>query len=484
MKLRMFVLLALLIMCSSCSDQGDITSQTTENTETVPTETEEVSYLEEIPIYDMSANPIRIAVNSQDDRPNLHAGEETGEAINDAMVIRDRTVSEMFQTSVAYAAFDSRGALGDEINKVVRAGDDVYDFVIGPPGQCIGNLAQGGNFVDLMKLEALHADNEWWSQSMNGSMMHDGKLYATAGPIALCYLYSPYAFFVNTTMADTYDLPDVYQMVTSGAWTIQAMDEMMKEVAMDLNNNGVMDDADQFGVTTTEEAGKAFFLGCGVDMAVKTETGAELRMTDHAAIDVLDKLHDILTGTAAFCTDSNPEKGMDTNYKISFFTQSKTLFAAVPLQWAVLNFRSMEDDYAILPYPKYSEAQDSYYTHMNSYFPYAVAVPVTNSRVQETGAAMEALAYLSQTTVLPKVNEIVLKEKVARDEQSKLMLDILFTNVKIDLNSIFDFGESATLLRGYVVGTKDNFTSAYAKAEKKIQNAVEKMIENLSDIES
>ena len=164
--------------------------------------------------------------------------------------------------------------------------------------------------------------------------------------------------------------------------------------------------------------------------------------------------------------------------------QSKTLFAAVPLQWAVLNFRNMEDDYAILPYPKYTKAQKSYYTHMNSFFPYAAAVPVTNSRLQETGAVMEALAYLSHTTVLPKVNEIVLKEKVARDEQSKVMLDLLFSNVKIDLNCIFDFGESATLLREYVVGTRDNFTSSYAEAEKTITNAVEKMIEDFTNIDS
>lgn len=484
MKFRSLALLVLLMMCSACGDQENLTEPTTQASTEVQIETEEVTYLDEIPVYDLSALSIRLAVNSQDDRPNLHAGEEIGEVINDAMVNRDRTVSEMFGTPIVYTAFDSRGALSDEINKVVRAGDDVYDFVIGPPGQCIGNLAQGGNFVDLMELEALHTENEWWSQSMNTSMMHDGKLYATAGPIALCYLYSPYAFFVNMTMAGRYDLADPYEMVTDGVWTIEAMNHMMKEAAADLNNDGIMDDADQFGITTTQEAGKAFYLGCGADMAVKTESGVELLMTQTSSMEILDHLHEILTGSASFCTDSSAAKGVDTNYKVSFFMQSKTLFAAVPLQWAVLNFRNMEDDYAIMPYPKYTEAQDSYYTHMNSYFPYAAAVPVTNSRLQETGAVMEALAYLSHTTVLPKVNEIVLKEKVARDEQSKLMLDLLFSNVKIDLNSIFDFGDSGSLLREYVVGTSDNFISNYTKNEKKITKAVETMIKDFSSIES
>jgi hypothetical protein len=149
----------------------------------------------------------------------------------------------------------------------VRAGDDVYDFVIGPPGDCIGNLAQGGKFVDLMTLEAMHTENEWWSQSMNASMNHEGKLYAAAGPIALCYLYSPYAFFVNLTMNARFDLADPYQLVEDGTWTVEVMADMMKEAAVDLNNDGVMSDADQFGLTTTAEAGKAFYLGCGKEFA-------------------------------------------------------------------------------------------------------------------------------------------------------------------------------------------------------------------------
>lgn len=484
MKFRAILLLAVLLMCSACADQDEITPITSESPADSTHETAEASYLDEIPVYDLSANSIRLAVNSQDDRPNLHTGEENGEVINDAMVSRDRTVSEMFGTQIVYTAFDSRGALSDEINKVVRAGDDVYDFVIGPPGQCIGNLAQGGNFVDLMELEALHTENEWWSQSMNASMMHDGRLYATAGPIALCYLYSPYAFFVNLTMNARYDLADPYQLVTDGKWTIEVMADMMKEAAADLNNDGIMDDADQFGLTTTAEAGKAFYLGCGADMAVKTESGAELLMTDAESIDILDRLHALMSDPASFCTDKDDAKAGDSNYKISFFMQSKTLFAAVPLQWAVLNFRNMEDDYAILPYPKYDETQESYYTHMNSYFPYTAAVPVTNGRLQETGAVMEALAYLSQTTVLPKVNEIVLKEKVARDEQSKAMVELLFSDVKIDLNSIFDFGGSASLLRAYAVGIEDNFMSDYSKIEKKVTKAVERMIEDFSNIDS
>ena len=76
----------------------------------------------------------------------------------------------------------------------------------------------------------------------------------------------------------------------------------------------------------------------------------------------------------------------------------------------------------------------------------------------------------------------MLKEKVARDEQSKKMLDILYENVKIDLNTVYDFGGSATLLREYAVGESENFMSAYAAIEQKVNSAVETMLEALSDL--
>lgn len=227
MKIRIFAMMAMLLLCSTCTacgaaddkplDTGGIPDTETAESEAVP------DYLDTLPVYDLSGGSIRIAANSQDDRPNLHTGAENGEVINDAMVNRDRIIGELYQTDIVYTAFDSRGSLSDEISKVVRAGDDVYDFVIGPPCQCIGNLSQEGFFVDLMSLDALKTDQEWWNQSMNSTMMHDGKQFAAAGPIALCYLYSPYAFFVNLSMTAKYGLPNPYELVTDGTWSIGIM---------------------------------------------------------------------------------------------------------------------------------------------------------------------------------------------------------------------------------------------------------------------
>lgn len=480
-----------LLMCafllSSCGGAGAETPEPTDKPSAgtgtaAETAAEAGDYLLTLPAFDLGGADLRLAVNSQEDRPNVHAGEENGEIINDAMVSRDRTISEGWGVNIVYTVFDSRGAVADAVTKSVRAGEDAYDIVIAPPCQALDTMVQSGICLDLTGLDALDLDAEWWSPSMNRSMRHNGRIYAAAGPMALCYVYSPYAFFVNLSMAQNFGLADVYDIVTGGKWTIDGMASMMSEATSDINSDGVMDISDRYGLTTTMESGKAFYLGCGADMAVKTDDGAEILMASEKSVEILDRLNSIMRGVDAYCTDGDSAYSADSQFKISFFVQSRALFAAAPIQWGVLSFRDMKDDYAILPYPKYNEDQNDYYTHMNSFFPYGAAVPVTNTKTRETGTLMEALAYLSHTTILPLIHNVVLKEKVARDEQSKVMLDILYKNVKIDLNSIYDFGGSASLLREYAVGESDNFVSAYAKIEQKVEDAVQKMLDSLSSL--
>lgn len=474
--------LMLLVSCGQSPTEAD-TGETKGSESTTSATAVTTDYLSTISA-DLGGKPFRIIVNSMADRPNLHEEEHTGEVINDAMVDRDRKIEEKFNTKLEYTAYEARLELSRSVQTSISAGEDICDVIITTPFEGINSFALNGMLSDLSGIAALDLSAEWWSASMNEAMTHKGKTYATAGPMALCYCYSPYAFFVNLNMADDYKLPNVYEMVRDGKWTIDSMTSMMKGISADLDNDGAMGIDDRYGLVTTLEAGKAFYLGCGQRMAVKTDDSAELKMDGKNAIDVLEKLSSIMMTDDTICADGKiAGMGATSDAKIKFFLESRALFTASPLQWGVINFRDMKDDYAILPYPKYDEAQDSYYTHMNSYFPYGIAVPITNSRLDETGAVMEAMAYLSQTTVLPKINEVVLKEKIARDEDSKEMLDILFRNVIIDLNTIFDFGGSAKLLRSFAVGESENFVSSYASLKSVAEADILAMSEAYENID-
>ncbi|MCR5264795.1 MAG: hypothetical protein K6D94_13030, partial [Clostridiales bacterium] len=246
MKRKAAAVLLLIAMLSACGEEplgnaeGSTAPEGGENQSEADIQTED-SYLDTIPEYDFGGGAFRLAVNSQDDRPNVHADEENGEIINDAMIARDRAVSEKYDLELVYSVYDSRGAVADAVTKTVRAGEDAFDVVIAPPCQALDTMVQGGICCDLTQLEALSLGSGWWSQSMNSAMRHNGKIYASAGPMALCYVYSPYAFFVNLSMAQNHSLPDVYQLVTDGKWTIDGMASMMSAVSFDINSDGLMD---------------------------------------------------------------------------------------------------------------------------------------------------------------------------------------------------------------------------------------------------
>ena len=66
------------------------------------------------------------------------------------------------------------------------------------------------------------------------------------------------------------------------------------------------------------------------------------------------------------------------------------------------------------------------------------------------------------------------KLKGARDEKSAEMLDLIFDNLYVDNNAIYDFGGSMSCLSNSVFNGTE-FSSAYASREEKIAADIEKL---------
>ena len=75
--------------------------------------------------------------------------------------------------------------------------------------------------------------------------------------------------------------------------------------------------------------------------------------------------------------------------------------------------RDMNDEYGIIPYPKYDEQQDSYITDIHDAAMMA-ALPANCGKVDAVCATMESLASLGYRNVIPVYYEIALKTKYNR----------------------------------------------------------------------
>jgi len=148
--------------------------------------------------------------------------------------------------------------------------------------------------------------------------------------------------------------------------------------------------------------------------------------------------------------------------------------------YAAVELRDMQADYGIIPYPKYDEAQDKYYSRIWDAMS-LMCVPVNCEKTEAVGAFMEAMASESYRTVTPAYYEIALKGKYARDDVSSQMLDMVRDGAYLSFASIYNgsLGNPWDCMRDLMSKKSKNFASWYEKNEPVIKKALNKIIDNL-----
>lgn len=110
----------------------------------------------------------------------------------------------------------------------------------------------------------------------------------------------------------------------------------------------------------------------------------------------------------------------------------------------------MDEDFGIIPWPKYDETIDNYYANVDAGCNLFI-VPVTNPDPEKASVILEALAYESYLTVIPTYYDVVLTTKFTRDAESVEMLDIIRAGRVFDIGYYFfdnsnDLNTSAGIL--------------------------------------
>ncbi|MBQ8508917.1 MAG: carbohydrate ABC transporter substrate-binding protein [Clostridia bacterium] len=480
--LTAIILVSLLLQMAACGTQsGSPDTSGTDGTTTPAPET--TSYLETLSNKTFNGETLTIILQHQTAQPNVPPEEQTGEVVDDALFNRDRTVEERLGIEIEYVAYDDRGKVRTDVQTAITAGDSTYDLIITSMAGGLNTLAPQGYLLDLNIVPALSLDSEWWSQSCHKNLTFNGKQYITSGPISLAYYYAPCVIAFNQRITDEYQIPDLYEMVIDGSWTLEQFGQITKNVAKDLNNDGSMTQDDFFAFACDELTGQAFIIGCG---GSQTEVGEDgnptLVMNSAKNIDILDKIISVVADDSMRLLTENvkiSDMNVPAQFKTWHFKNAQTMLMGYNMSGIIAYLRDMEDDYGIIPMPKLNENQEEYLTYGSPWGPIGVAVPVTCSteRAEMVGTAMEMMAYLSYTTVGPQMFNITLKEKVSRDENSKAMMDIIYEDIIFDLNGIHNFGGSGGLLRSCAIGAKENFSSQYAsllsKAEEELQTLLD-----------
>ena len=406
----------------------------------------------------------------------LVAEQQNGDVLNDSIYNRNMEVEEKLGIKVENTIV-AHSAIASKIQSAVAA--DLHEFdaaMLGIEGQ--GNLGHGGYLANWKDVPYVNLEKPWWSKATNDEISIKNRLFFAAGDISIAYYDAVMPLAMNITMANNYNLETPYELVLSSKWTADKEAEMMKAVTEDLDGDGVMTVSDRFGMFGMSEEYSALLIAFNEKYIIKDNDDVPyLAINAESFQRAFEKAIQTMNNDDVFLNYRLPrfDKTGSGLSLVHIFPNGQALFTSDVL-FHLSKYRSMEDDIAILPRPKYDEAQEKYYSYIH---PSAVlmCIPSTNPDIERTGIILETLAAYSKYTVIETYYNIVLSQKYARDESSIKMLDIIFGDRVADLGSIFNWGSVRSSVEKQGTESNTDIASLYAKIGTQVKTAIEKIIE-------
>ena len=448
--------------CSTTSNETAVTDTSVPSTAPSETETEDTSLKTALPDdLDFGGKECDILnIETLSNNVQMTAEQENGETINDAIYRRNLIVEDALNINLTETYQVDSEALSN-IRKYYSSGDNTYEINLLYDRDAL-TLAQEGGVLPIQNLQNIDLTREYWAQDLNEDISIGGNLYFAYGDFNLSSYDGVNALLVNLEMNNRYDLPNPYDMVLDGTWTLDKLHENMLSVVQDLNGDGKFDDADQYGITShPKQVLPNFWIASGLKTIEKDSNDLPylaLEGNEHFAT-LYEKILDMMWTGNVYYNSEHLSNYADNH----MFINGQVLYNIIRIRFLDY-FRNMDINYAIIPFPKETADQDRYYTRFEG--GEATFVMDNCSDTEMVGAALELLACESKNILIPAYYDEVLKGKYARDERSADMLDIIYST------RICDFGDNfwSNYIRDGV------FAGKFAQNDRNLQSTIKSII--------
>ena len=465
-KTLALILACIMLFCVSCKKDDDT------NGTNVSGEYEISDYTSDLWVEDYDGYNFRILV-----RPGFvndqYLEEDSDDPVESAVYKRNKTVEGMFNIEISANLSSTNSYETDALNAIL-AGDDAYDMILCHNGAAFSYSTQGAA-VNLLDVDTIHLDKPWWSKDMVEGCDLNGNLYVLDGDISMSRLEYAMCLFFNKNLFDELGLDYPYEMVEYGEWTFDEFESLVKQGSKDLDGDGVINpDYDRMGLITGHWTMPiAVIYTGGQRIYTKNEDGLlDLTLNTMKTVDIFDTFFELTAQDGVLLSNTKNTSGKGA------FEGGRALFADGNLGSAK-GKRNMEDDFGILPFPKF-EYDDEYATVTNGYANLMV-MPITVEDESRTGAIIEALAAIGSRDVLPAFYDRSLKTKFSRDNESEDMIDIIKESIVYDVG----YATGAFGYIGNVLANKESpdFASHYAASEGAALNKLKNFNASYAGIE-
>lgn len=403
---------------------------------------------------------------------------ETGDIIAEAVYERTRLAEEALNIKIVSesVAWD---VLGDTISKSVMSGDGSFEAIIGRLSVLV-QAVTNGYLLDLGTIETLNLTSPWWDQQVNTSMTVSGKQFVASGDINYYDDYSITCMVFNKKLFANNDIEEPYDLVRDGKWTLDTFYEIINGAAQDINGDSKYDEHDFYGYVCNTGMMSSMMLAFDEELSILDENGTYTVNQSASLLNKATHFAELMLNNDSVIVE---ERKLGYEKGDLLFPNGQALMSQA-LVGGIVGFRqTMEDDFGILPFPKYDEAQETYHNMISQHWASSAAVPATCQDTEKVGYVLDTLGCFSPDTVTEAVIETNVMTKSTRDDNSADMLRLIFDTKAFDTSIVYDWG-IYTVWCEITQKTQPQIASMLEKQEKKINQGIADFIALIKALES
>ena len=468
------LIFALLIL-TSCSDSDVIADETQPDSGSDAVSSSDAKDYT-LPSYDYTGKTFNIL----NDAPTLVSG-ETGDTLDDAKWKMPRTVEEAFHISITETTHD-RYDMVQYANQMVMSGDTTFD-TIAVMDRFALTMAMENLALPMNDVETVHLNEPYWGGALSDAMTICGNTYFGINSSSLSTFDRVSCCLINTNLASALNYQIPFDEIDEGKWTYDDLYALRGLATQDLNGDGAMDLSDRWTFGTFDFRDLPLQLSVSMNEFTVEKDADDVPYIavydDERYINVMEAIYNLCYSGK----DSIKEMlNMTDNFRMNQPFMEGRVFVMFSRFAELSLYRDMEDDFCVLPMPKYDEAQENYCSR--TYDATFYMIPTTQEDAAFAGAVLDALSMVGYYDMLPVYVHSVLQDKIARDEESQRYLQLCFDSRTVDMGLAFlnSYFEGGVLYENGLSGSSVNLASYFEKIRKRADQELGAIVEQFSSI--
>ena len=405
----------------------------------------------------------------------------TNDTLFDSIYYRNATVEQRLGITIEQVGQAGTYNVSDSWNSTLRncvltkSGDYEAAAIYASTSSA---LAVEGLYYNVLDLPHINLNQPWWNDSIVEEVTLFDTLYYLAGDLCVTEISGGICLFFNkdlfTELYQTQNI-NLYEAVAGQKWTIDYLHDLVANAWIDENSDGVISDGDIVGFAAgTDTSGDgsmdAWIPAMGISLTKMVDGYPELTFYDEHTVEAYEKLQNL------YNSNSGTLRAATSGTK---FVVGNQLFMRGTLD-SGSGLRDMQDDYGVLPLPKFNEEQDDYHTTFGNASSLVVVLS-TCTATDKVGATLELMGAESYKQVTPAYFEICLQGKYSDEPEDAEMYDRIINSFVYS----FGFCYSTKSLNG--IGSlfrnlNNDLAQTYASNKIRYETALEELIDKLDEI--